>query len=526
MKLLLAKIFLVGGAFLAMLHLALGVQTFGMVPWLIGDEWGYQVTLSSMLTGILNGSLQEMFSFGFYSYGFGFFAIPMIVTAPFQLMGWDAMTLLIPRVMTIGICIAVLSQLARRHWFWPLALLTMPSIWDLAVQFKPEWWMVGGLVISVTYLSKQDTFWKGAWLFSLTVALTKIQAITWSIFPISLILLPLFHDRSRKMLRAQGQKLMTFLGMLLGVFVVCNPYILHPLGFRAFWRRLVENMVSNATNHGIVGQLSAWEKIEQVLSAQYLSLALFIFFVMMLSAVGILSIKKTPSRTLLVGAVGLNLVYLLVMVNKAWPQYYLSVVVVGIWVLADFFKAETLATKRHILVVLLCLNTAGHVGPFVTLYETYRSPAITESLQARSQIITRELEPYVGPDTHLLITYPFSWDYRAMGLGHNQLHTIVGPLSDKYLHLTGYRQYWFDQGIPSPKPFVDKSIVILDKRSVYFDEVALSKQLDQDAYQNSLELIKQLRAGAWGYQVLYEDETVLIFIQPVSLDRVASLSVY
>ena len=53
-----------------------------------------------MYDGLTSLDIRKLFSFGFYSYGFGFFFLNLLVTSPFFAIDNIEMTIYIPRIIT------------------------------------------------------------------------------------------------------------------------------------------------------------------------------------------------------------------------------------------------------------------------------------------------------------------------------------------------------------------------------------------------------------------------------------------
>ena len=59
-------------------HLNLGFLSIYSI-----DEYAFHGSLLTMYEGLVSLDIRKLFSFGFYSYRFGFFALNLLVTAPF-----------------------------------------------------------------------------------------------------------------------------------------------------------------------------------------------------------------------------------------------------------------------------------------------------------------------------------------------------------------------------------------------------------------------------------------------------------
>ena len=155
------------------------------------DEYSYHGSLLNMYEGLISFNIKKMFSFGFFSYGFGFFFLNMIATLSFFARDNIEMTIYIPRVINSLFAIGSIWYIycISKHFsskisaiLISLIILSMPGFWRNAFIFHPDWMMTFFLILTIYFLVKDNWefkrfFWLGSLVFGMAIA-TKIQAIT------------------------------------------------------------------------------------------------------------------------------------------------------------------------------------------------------------------------------------------------------------------------------------------------------------------------------------------------------------
>ena len=93
-KIILTLVFL-ALAYINYRHLNIGFLSLYSI-----DEYAFHGSLVYMYDGLTSLDIKKLFYFRFYSYGFGFFFINLIATAPFFAVNNIEMTIYIPRIIT------------------------------------------------------------------------------------------------------------------------------------------------------------------------------------------------------------------------------------------------------------------------------------------------------------------------------------------------------------------------------------------------------------------------------------------
>jgi 4-amino-4-deoxy-L-arabinose transferase-like glycosyltransferase len=269
------------------------------------DGYAFHGSLLNMFEGIMSLDIKKFFTFNFYSYGFGFFALNLFATFPFILMeNWE-MTIYIPRIIVSIFAISsiyLIFKISRDYLdkfssiLLSLIAISMPGFWINTFFFRPNWMMTFFIILTIYYLTKdswknEKYLWRGSISFGLAIA-TKIQAITF----IPLIFLYIFYDnlqnKSNLNFFRKSKLFIKTLFLSFSVFVLTNPYIIHPIGFKAFTESFLGNLRANSTNHGSDISYSITEKINNAIDPFYFDKYVFIIFILISLFLSLKILKK------------------------------------------------------------------------------------------------------------------------------------------------------------------------------------------------------------------------------------------
>lgn len=492
------------------------------------DEYFFHGSLLNIYNGVRLLKPSLLFRTGFYSYGFLYFFINFIFAAPFIYFKNVALTIFIPKMVTSFFALVALLysyKFSRLYlsksisFLIPLTLVLMPGFWSFAVWFHPDWMMTTMLLITVYFLTKdnfllKNYYWLAVIFFGLAISF-KFQALTF----LPLILLYCFNNFFINYKIADltvGLKFFTKSILLIFIiFIFSNPYLLHPVGYRIFLKSLNDNLISNATNHGVLGAISLVEKIFTVVSHDFVSPFIFIPIILVNLYYSILYFKRKDIFSIIAVNFVINLVYLLIFVNKGWGWYYLPVVVSGFLLLVPLFiklrfKFQIIAAPIFLMILIL-LNYNNWHGLFCPRYEKVNF----ETNFAISDFIINSLKGKVDTTSdNILITAFTGFQFDKLGVDYGQVHLVNGPFSEVMIDEDSYKNSvlkGYGDDLSAFKPFIKNKYIILRKDLIYLSAEEMSKMIDSKGYKHSIELIGQMRKGAFGCNVLNEDTMVLIF---------------
>ncbi|KAB7892659.1 ArnT family glycosyltransferase [Poseidonibacter ostreae] len=485
------------------------------------DEYAFHGSLLNMYDGLVSLDIKKLFSFGFYSYGFGFFFLNLLATVPFFATDNIEMTIYMPRIITSLFAVGsvwFVYKIARvyvdRYSSVLIALLifTMPGFYRNALWFHPDWMMTFFVVLSV-YLFVKDNFKykKFFWWAVVTLGFaisTKIQAITFLPFVFVYIFYESFQKKSFINIKIGLKLFAKSFVSLVAIFVITNPYLIHPSGLKVFVAMFLANMESNATNHGKVGTVTIGEKLSNAINFYYLESFLFIILIL-ISLVVLFSIfYKNKSKSILpliALYIVLNIGYLFLMVNKDWQHYYLTIFTLTPLLLI-YLRDKFPKYKYFFLIGVLVVQVSTHIDEYKYVFtKGFHSKEISKSKQDDiSHSLIAILSPVVDKDTNILISSYQPFDFRILGLNYKNIHGIYGPIA---LHSIKLDAYLEKSNSKDPSKFVEKDFIVLSKEDIYFDEQKLSKMVDKEGFLKAEQIIYNFNQGGnLGYEKYAENE--------------------
>lgn len=503
-------------------HLNLGFLSIYSI-----DEYAFHGSLLAMYEGLVSLDIRKLFSFGFYSYGFGFFALNLLVTAPFFAVDNIEMTIYIPRLLTSIFAIGSLYfiyKTAREYLdntssiLISLIIVSMAGFWRNAFWFHPDWMMTFFIVLTVYFLSKdawnfKKYFWYGCIAFGIALA-TKIQAITF----IPFLFLYIFYDNlQHKNFTKLFSRLKLFskgLSLSVLIFVFINPYLIHPTGLKAFISSFVTNMESNATNHGLDVNVTIMDKINNAIDYYYTDMSIFVLLVViaLFSSLAIFQKGKSKNLVNLVAIYFLiNIAYLFLNVNKDWQHYYLTLFAVApLLVIPLLIKYKKI--KYYILGAILIIQVLTHLQEYKVVFTQGYHPEKEISFDEINKIsnsLISDIKPIINQSSNILIEAYVPFDYQTLNLQYKNVHIIYGPISQNMFELEAFLE---KSNSKDPSKFKEKDLIILPKNSIYFDKDKLKTRVDQDGFTNALKIIENFNnSGDLGYEKFKENEYFYIW---------------
>ncbi len=497
------------------------------------DDYAFHGSLLNMFEGVMSLDIKKLFKFNFYSYGFGFFALNLFVTFPFIAMESWEMTIYIPRLIVSIFAISsiyLIFKITKNYLdnvssiLISLIAISMPGFWINGFFFRPNWMMTFFIILTIYYLSKDDWknekyFWRGSISFGLAIS-TKIQAITF----IPLIFLYIFYDNLQNKTNLNFfLKLKLFIKTLLlsiSVFVITNPYIFHPIGFKAFTDSFFGNLQANKLNHGSDTSYTIIEKINNAIDSFYFDKYLFIVFILISFFLSLKILKKKENKNifhLVAFYFFINIFYMLIMVNKDWQQYYLPLFVSAPLLLIPLIKKYE-KVKFYILIGLIIIQVTTYFSVYKTIFlKDYGVPRnvmgkdLTTSKQMKdiSNSLIKDLKNHITIDTNILMENGIPFDFLSLGLSYNDIKIINGPLKKSMFDSEAYLK---SSKLKSLKNFEEIEFIILSKSSIYFREEKIEEVVEKDGFQNARKIVQDfINSGELGYDIFKINNYFYIF---------------
>lgn len=486
-----------------------------------GDELPQFRQLNHILNGFLNLDLEGMFRFEFYNYGYIYYLLNVLVTAPFNLYEKYEWAIYAPRLLNAFFAILNLWMvykisnlyLSSRISLWIVIFcLCLPGFWAFGYVFKPDTFQAFFVLLSVYYLCLDSlkfkkNYYLGIVSLGMAIGVAKFQAVMF--FPLICFyaFLPFWKTLEVKSFVSSCLESLKGIALGLCIWVITNPYLLHPkgVGIQVWWNMFVANMHSNATNHGTYIDLSVWDKIINVLLGFFINPLLMVLgFV----ALGLIFIKnfKNPRFyifwTIFV-AFAISILYLLLAVNKDWGIYYVSSIYLGILLLIPLcmvFQA------RNVLLIAFVVQLGGiFLSGVQKNFLKHRSDI--SAIQTKSQELEENLAPlltqYKDPK---ICTSWVNFSYLLMGLKYSNLYQIFGTIAPYVLD-----EQEFQKRFPykdSKKYFKQCDVVIIEKRM--YEKNCSAQSLEDLSQRLSCETLKNMTL--FRYQLKKESENFLIYV--------------
>ena len=497
------------------------------------DEYAFHGSFLNMYEGVMSLDIKKIFTFNFYSYGFGFFALNLFAISPFIAMeNWE-MAIYIPRLIVSFFAISsiyLIFKIAKGYLdnissiLISLIAISMPGFWINSFMLRPNWMMIFFIILTIYYLSKdawkyKNNFWWGSISFGLAIA-TKIQAIT---FIPSIFLYVFYNNLQNKNNFNFLSKLKLFIKTLLlsfSVFVLTNPYIIHPEGFKAFTNSFLSNLASNKTNHDSAIVYSITEKINNAINPFYFDKYVFFIFILISLFLSLKILKKKDSKNILYVIAFyffINICYMLIFVNKDWQQYYLPLLIIAPLFLIPLIKKYE-KIKFYILIGLLMIQVITYFPMYKIIFlKDYGVPKnvigknITkkELMKDISNSLINDLKNHIKKDTNILIENGIPFDFLSIGLSYHNIQIIYGPLQKSMFDLEAYLENSQSKNLNN---FKDKEFIILSKGSIYFKKEKLKQVVNKDGYKNARKIVEDfINMGDLGYEIFKKNDYFYIF---------------
>ncbi len=501
------------------------------LPFFWGDEFVHVQSAYTMADGLFTLNPARFFKMGTFNYGFLFFFQNMVASIPFLKTASDAVVI-VPRLLSglwfLGSLIVLWAGVRRHVTFFQLLLMllvmaTMPAFFRAGFANHPETMMVCFWCLSVfAFFKDKGTYktwwWVGVMFLALSIS-AKLQAV---------VMIPLWGAYRFWGLWMQPNSLKNWVLFLrdsilafllsIAVFVITNPYLVHPVGRFAFMRHLNMNLLANEVRNS---GLSALGKLTTTIVPYYLSWPLLIIGTAgLVGALALSWIKRHSPEYAAVFAVSvaavIHWVYVLFFVNRAIPIYfvlgvlslYLGVIFVLIYMKAVFPKSRWFYGVFAAVMVFQLAQVSSSFPAFFKQVDHF------EEQNSIKLFLSESLKPYIKPTDVVLISHATGFDFAEKGLKPNQIELIHGPLQESMFVESEFAKKW--SHVPKSryktKVFQPKAFIIIRKNDPMLDDAHTQSEADVVAVgPKSSVLVKRLLHNEYGYHLLAENDQVWVF---------------
>ena len=508
MRLLLTIVFIIL-AFINYRHLNIGFLSLVSI-----DEYAFHHSLINMFEGVIELDIKKLFSFFLYSYGFIFFLINLIFTFPFFITDNTEMTIYLPRIVSSLFAtgsLYLIFEITKTYssklssFLIVILVLTMPGFWRNAMWFHPDWMMTFFILLSLYFFSKDNFhykkyFWYAIFAFGFAIS-SKLQAITFYPFLFFYIFYDNLNLRSIDNIKLKITLFLKSVICTVLIFIITNPYILHPLGFEVWLGDFLSNMKSNELTHGSGEIISWYDKLKNAINDFYFVSITFLvlIFLVILKAGKYFIVKEKQITHIISLYVLINLFYLIVLVNKDWQHYYLSILITSSLLFVFNYKIT-----KYVLPLIILINLTLSFDQYKKIF--LFNPVTVDHIKMSNSLI-KVFKNRVDKKTHILIEPYVPFDFKSLGMNYKNIHNIYGTLSKKHL----IKEDWY-KTYPSFVPFHEKDFIVLKKNSIYFNTNSYDNRSDYKEYKLANQIIENLNSnGEFGFEKFAENDYFYIW---------------
>jgi hypothetical protein len=495
------------------------------------DEFAFHRSLLNIYDGLTNMDIRTTFSFGFFSYGFTWFLLNSILSFPFLAEAGNEYAIIIPRLLTsmfLIMSIIVVTKIENSEKkkynvsaiFVMLFILSMPGMWLNAVWFHPDFAMSFIILCSFYFIVKAKTqfneyYWCGIVMLGLALSI-KLQAVTFG-GALALFYVKNYIETKDK-LRTVRVAIQTS-ALLVAVFILNNPYILHPIGFNAWLFSLEQNMISNATNHG-AGDTTYFARLSEGVFNNFTpAITYFALFGLSVFYVFRDFYKKEADYLSYAGIyISSSFIYLLFFVNKTWGHYYIPLMLLSPLLLLSFVdtvsarfsnvKRARLGFLAAMLVSQFYIYGGQHFEFFQLRIQDKTMSRDSSLIVSRDDELAKADEVFdllkkENFDEKSILASPYvNFPTNRLAVDFRNYHTIYGPLSETLR----------DRSLKNRKDF---DIILISKGDIYFDDSQVSRMVEIDSYKTSKRLITEWLDDRSGYTLKIQNENYYIFAKKI-----------
>lgn len=491
------------------------------------DEFAFHKSLLNIYDGITRMDMRATFSFGFFSYGFTWFLLNVVASLPFLSEAGNPYAIIIPRLLNSAFFIMstlVVTKLINTSQikynfssiFVILFILSMPGMWLNAVWFHPDFAMSFFILCALYFLVEAKIqfnryYWLGILMFGLGISI-KLQAITFGAVIALFFIKNTFETKNwRTTLRAA---IYTFLLLML-IFVLNNPYILHPTGFNAWLFDLEQNIISNSTNHG-VGDTTYLARLDGGVFNNFLPAITYGVLFTLSALYTIKDFHKKEACVLAYAGVYIlsNFIYLLFFVNKTWGHYYIPLMLLSPLLLLAFVDSVSTnfssvrKARFWILAIIVSSQLYTYGGKHFEFYQLrIQNMAVSRDsglivnrdyeLAKADEIFNFLIKENLG-DKLLLASPYINFPLNRLKFDYRSYHTIYGPLSTTLKQRSYKGRKNFD-------------LILISKNDIYFNDLKISSMAEADEYIKSKKLITDWLGSNSSYILKSENKNYYLF---------------
>lgn len=481
-----------------------------------GDEFPQILQFENMFEGALAPNIKQFFAFGFYNYGFAYYVLNLIATAPFFALENYSYAIYAPRILNaifVLLNVAMLYKIAKlfldakNAFLLALIFVSMAGFWLGGFNIKPDFFQSFFILLCAYFLVRDCAKFGRNYIFGiialgLGVGIAKFQAVMFIPLIYCYICLPCIFSFNKSNILLATKRLCVASAMIVAIWIVTNPYLLHPRGLNAWWNMFVLNMNSNATNHGAYTTPSLSDKIFKVIDFYYFEI--MVFFILLVICAWILvrffKDKKDYAFASIVCGFVVSLLYLLFFVNKTWASYYISTIALGVVILGiGGWMLKNHSAKFFIIILILQIFGGVVNGAYKDVFSDKKDLV---AIKSRSDLMVSALKEVAPQDKiYNVLTNNTAFAYLGLGLKPKNIFNVYGKL-DK-------ASFVYSEWAKKPHTFAfnPKDFIVLFKDSAFFGEnIHNDKNLAL-----SIEVLKELDSAKLPYKKVFDSAHLVVY---------------
>lgn len=475
-----------------------------------GDELPQFRQLNNVLNGFLEFDLEKIFRIEFYNYGYIYYLLNVLITAPFNLLEKYEWAIFAPRFLN-GIFsilnlwmvykISNIYLVKKQSFLLVIFCLLIPGFWHYGYIFKPDVFQAFFVLCSVYFLCLDHFTYKKNFYLSILflgfgIGIAKFQAIMFAPLLCLYVFAPFFKKLSLKDFWRGCWKSVMVVGCLLLIWIVTNPYVLYPTGAKVWWNMFVLNMLSNATNHGSYNTINLIDKLH-MLGKYFLSPLIFVL--VLFFYIRCISKKIDKIWTYIFGSFTISLSYLLFFVNKDWGIYYISTIYLTIVLLIPILEQKN--NQALVLIVILQICNLFYFHSFDLFAKKSRDKI--DIIKMSDEIIDVLRTKTINKKTEVYTDSP-NFSFEQIGLTYKNIYQLHGVLLPCLINKEEFQKKY-----PYKKPnkyFTQFDLIIISK-SLRRKNIAMA---DRDKFEKiSLDTIEAM--FKYGYSKFAETQHFLFY---------------
>jgi hypothetical protein len=472
-----------------------------------GDGFVHYRQLMTMFEGLKEFDPIKLLSFNL-NYGFLYFFGNLVFCIPALLMKNMSLFVWIPRMIgsVFGLVSLVYSiRIFRLYIGRSMSILfgglmvVMPAFWVASKWFRPDWVLTAILMAALYYWMRDNMglkrdFWISVGLMGLALSI-KTQALTFLPIYVCSIFYPEWTRLDFSKFWEHLKVFAKFILSLIGIFILANPYVLHPVGFYAVFRRFWLQMTYMVTDAYIPEPTPFAHRFDEMGLYFFTKAGLIIIVLGSIWYLVRCFFQKKDSVFAVISVYILaNLANLMLLSQFFNWNHLIPVMAMSIFLLIPILQQVDAKRQIRIGLILLAILLAFQAP---AIGAVFKPMVITSDARVaeNEKLVIKTLRGKIPAEAHILAHPKIHFNYEKLDLLYPRVHLIWGGLYPDHLHAAAFAEKWkhVDLKKHKVKAFYPKKYVIIKK--VMEDTIVLNN----------------LISGKLAYVLIAENDDIAIY---------------